>query len=65
MEIKKVKAMNVEITRCEDYGPATKLMGSLKKIMKYDCVVFLDDDHIYNSKMCEIFIKEFKKKNKL
>ena len=53
----------VEITRCEDFGPATKIMGSLDKIKKFDCAIIIDDDHIYNNKMCEIFIKEFEKKN--
>tara|TARA_B110000495_G_scaffold163113_1_gene148241 strand:+ start:813 stop:1550 length:738 start_codon:yes stop_codon:yes gene_type:complete len=53
----------VEISRCEDFGPATKIMGSLDKIKKFDCAIIIDDDHIYNNKMCEIFIKEFEKKN--
>ena len=52
----------VEIRRCHDFGPATKIMGSLDKIKKLDCAIIIDDDHIYNKEMCEIFIKEFKKK---
>jgi len=52
----------VEISRCEDFGPATKIMGSLNKVKKFDCAIIIDDDHIYNNKMCEIFIKEFEKK---
>ena len=56
------KLENVEITRCEDFGPSTKLMGALDKIKNYDCVIIVDDDHEYNELMCEIFIEEFKKK---
>ena len=51
----------VEINRCNDYGPATKIMGSLKKVKNFDCAIIIDDDHIYHEKMCEIFIREFKK----
>ena len=58
-----LKRFNIEISRCEDYGPATKLMGSLNKIRnKYDCVVLVDDDHIYHEKTMEIFIKNFENK---
>ena len=61
--IKKVAYENLEITRCKDYGPGTKIMGSLKKIKdKYDFVILLDDDHIYHEKVLEIFLKNFKKK---
>jgi len=61
MEIKKVKAMNVEIIRCEDYGPGTKIMGSLDKIKNnYDFAILLDDDHIYHEKILEIFLRSFK-----
>jgi len=58
----KLKTDLVEINRCEDFGPATKIMGSLEKVKKYDCAIIVDDDHIYNNKMCEIFISEFEKK---
>ena len=61
MEIKKAKAMNVEIIRCEDYGPGTKIMGSLDKIKNnYDFAILLDDDHIYHEKILEIFLRSFK-----
>ena len=30
---------NLEITRCEDFGPGTKLLGSFDKIFKYDYVI--------------------------
>ena len=51
----------VEINRCEDFGPATKIMGSLNKVKNFDCVIIVDDDHVYNEKMCQIFISEFEK----
>jgi len=60
-DLKKIESDYVEVTRCEDYGPATKFMGSLDKIKKYESVIILDDDHIYNNKVCEILINEFKK----
>ena len=32
----------IEITRCEDYGPGTKLLGSLNKLRRlYDRKIFL------------------------
>ena len=59
--IEKIRSDDIEISRCNDYGPATKLMGSIKKIKEFDCVIIIDDDHLYHNKMCEIFINEFKK----
>jgi hypothetical protein len=58
--LKKINEENVEITRCEDFGPGTKIMGSLHKVREYDSVILLDDDHIYNENICEIFIEAFK-----
>ena len=49
---------NLKIIRCNDYGPGTKLLGSLKYLMDYDYVVLIDDDHIYNKDMLNIFNKE-------
>ncbi len=62
-QLKKFESDLVEISRCDDFGPATKIMGSIDKVKKFDCAIIIDDDHIYNDKMCEIFIREFKKKN--
>lgn len=56
-----LEKLDVEIKRCDDYGPSTKLMGSLNQIKNFDCVVILDDDHIYHKEIFEIFINEFKK----
>ena len=61
-QISNLNKYNLEISRCEDYGPATKLMGSIKEIKnKYDCVILIDDDHIYHERTFEILINNFKK----
>ena len=62
VDINSLKNMNIEITRCEDFGPGTKLMGSLSKIIDYDCVILIDDDHLYNKHVFNIFVNEFRKK---
>ncbi len=62
-QINKLSNYNLEITRCEDFGPGTKLMGSINKIKdNYDCVILLDDDHIYHNSSFEIMLTNFKKK---
>jgi len=50
---------NLEIVTCEDHGSGTKLLGSINKILKYDYVVLVDDDHIYKKYMLELFQKQF------
>ena len=45
----------VEITRCEDCGPGTKLLGSLDKLEKNSLLILADDDHIYENYMIEKF----------
>ena len=35
----------VEVTRCEDCGPGTKLLGSLNKLEKNSLLILADDDH--------------------
>ena len=47
--------LTVEIIRCEDFGPGTKLLGSLGKFKKDSLVVLADDDHIYEDYMIEKF----------
>ena len=62
-QINKLNNYDLEIIRCEDFGPGTKLMGSINKIKdNYDCVILLDDDHIYHNSSFEIMLKNFKKK---
>ena len=45
----------VEITRCEDCGPGTKLLGSLDKLKKNSLVILADDDNTYDDYMIEKF----------
>jgi len=56
---KDIKDDNFEICRCEDYGPGTKLLGSINSLKNFDFVILVDDDHYYHPKMCEIFNKCF------
>ena len=53
--IPKFKDKIVEITRCEDFGPGTKLLGSLHKLKKNSLVILADDDNIYENYMIEKF----------
>ena len=46
---------SVEITRCNDFGPGTKLLGSLNKFKKNSLVILVDDDHVYENYMIEKF----------
>ena len=54
-QIPKFDSKVVEVTRCEDCGPATKLLGSLSKFEKNSLVILADDDHIYSNYMVEKF----------
>ena len=45
----------VEITRCDDFGPGTKLLGSLGKLKKNSLIILADDDNIYENYMVEKF----------
>jgi len=45
----------IEITRCEDCGPGTKLLGSLDKLNKDSLLILADDDHLYEDYMIEKF----------
>ena len=51
----------VEITRCEDCGPGTKLLGSLKKFKKNSLLILADDDHVYRDYMIEKFFYFYSK----
>ena len=50
----------VEITRCDDFGPGTKLMGSLEKLKKNSLIILADDDNIYENYMVEKFYYFYK-----
>ena len=54
-DIQKFIDPRVEITRCEDYGSGTKLLGSLSKFEKNSLVILVDDDNIYAKNMIESF----------
>ena len=51
----------VEITRCEDCGPGTKLLGSLDKLKKNSLIILADDDHSYEDYMIEKFFYFYSK----
>jgi len=54
-QIPKFDSSIVEITRCEDCGPGTKLLGSLDKLEKNSLIILFDDDHVYENYMVEKF----------
>ena len=60
-EIPKFNDSSVQITRCEDYGPGTKLLGSIDQIDKDSLVILADDDHIYQDYMIEKFYYYYSK----
>ena len=45
----------MEITRCDDCGPGTKLLGSLDKLKNESLLILVDDDNIYAKNMIESF----------
>ena len=49
---------NLEVVRCDDFGPGTKLLGSVSDLKKYSHVILVDDDHVYQKDMLEIFFNE-------
>ena len=52
---------NVEVTRCEDCGPGTKLLRSLNKIDNSSLLILADDDHLYKDYMIEKFFYFYSK----
>ena len=54
-QIPKFDSNIVEVTRCEDCGPGTKLLGSLSKIKKNSLLILADDDQTYENYMIEKF----------
>ena len=60
-QIPKFSSKIVEVTRCEDCGPGTKLLGSLNKFDKNSLVILADDDHIYENYMIEKFFYFYSK----
>ena len=60
-QIPKFNNSTIEITRCEDSGPGTKLLGSLNKFEKNSLVILADDDHIYEDYMIKKFFYFYSK----
>ena len=60
-QIPKFDSGVVEITRCEDCGPGTKLLGSLDKLEKNSLLILVDDDHAYKDYMIEKFFYFYSK----
>ena len=60
-KIPKFNSDIVEVTRCEDFGPGTKLLGSLNKLDKNSLLILADDDHEYDDYMIEKFFYFYSK----
>lgn len=60
-QIPKFDSNIVEVTRCEDCGPGTKLLGSLDKMKKNSLLILADDDHLYKDYMIEKFFYFYNK----
>jgi len=60
-QIPKFDSSIVEVTRCEDCGPGTKLLGSLDKLKKNSLLILADDDHLYKDYMVEKFFHFYSK----
>ena len=60
-QIPKFSNGSVEITRCDDCGPGTKLLGSLNKLEKNSLLILADDDHVYKDYMIEKFYYFYEK----
>ena len=60
-QIPKFKNSIIEIIRCDDYGPGTKLLGSLNKLKRDSLIILVDDDNIYEDYMIEKFYYYYSK----
>ena len=61
--VSQIKFHNVEIVRCDDFGPSTSFLGPLERIKNnYECMIIVNDDHVYDKNMTKIFIENFKEK---
>ena len=58
-QIPKFADNRIEVTRCDDYGPGTKLMGSLDKFKENSLIILVDDDNAYENYMIEKFYYYF------
>ena len=60
-QVPKFNNSMIEITRCDDCGPGTKLLGSLNKLKKDSLIILVDDDNIYEDYMIEKFFYFYSK----
>ena len=60
-QIPQFNSEKVEVVRCEDCGPGTKILGSIDKLEKDSMVILVDDANIYEAYMIEKFFYFFKK----
>ena len=59
--VSQIKFDNVKVVRCDDFGPSTSFLGPIDKIKdKYECMIIVNDDHVYDKNMTKIFIENFK-----
>lgn len=59
-EIKKIDS-RIQINRCEDKGPITKILSTLKLVSNPNTIIIIMDDDIkYNSKTVEILVNSLK-----
>ena len=60
--LKNLNFDNVKIIRCEDFGPSTSFLGPLNEIInKYEFMIIINDDHIYDKNITDIMIRNYKK----
>lgn len=48
---------NINILRCQDYGPSTKLLPTLLNETNNTKIIYLDDDRIYGSRLVKNLVK--------
>jgi hypothetical protein len=48
---------HVFVNECEDYGPASKVLGPAMKLAPDDLIIYLDDDTLYDERMVTNLIK--------
>jgi hypothetical protein len=60
-QIPKFNNKLIEISRCDDFGPGTKLLGSLSKLEKNSLLILADDDQLYEDYMIEKFLYFYSK----
>jgi hypothetical protein len=51
------RTAGVHITRCEDWGPATKLIAALDLVSDRDFIITVDDDTLYHPQLVENLVR--------